>query len=1332
MRKFFILMMIVAAALAGQPARAQQINKLSASTQMFLDEQAGRITLDATEQQVQERAKVKGISVAEAKRQAKWDRPIAAPVMMDGKKYISAFVRVTDAAARAQLEALGVQIECEFLGGTLFTTLIPVDQIEAVAAIASVSRVSVATKKRPLTDAARQYSNVDDVLNHTADAISAGLPTSYDGTGVVLGVIDTGIDFQHKAFKDASGNFRIKRAYVYNGSSAREYGDGASYSLTSSAPTTDDSAEDHGTHTSSTAGGSSVTISGTTTTVTTNHANATYGGMAPGADLYLAGINGLNDTYLANAFQKICSYADGQGKPVVVSNSWGSQFGPHDGTGEFADIINQYFGDSHPNHICLFAASNDAGTNGFSVSGTATSSSPLGTIIRWNTDYISYYYKAIASAWSRSTGVTLACKIIVINSSGTKQTEVTVNPSTNGTTVSGLSSYVSSGSLYAYKDYVGGSNKSQILLYTSGLRMKSGYYLAVQFYPTSGSTIVDVWSASGYTYFTNSPSTSGYTWTKGTDDMCVSDEATYANSIAVGAYSTKRVVKDYNNTSHTLSDYTLGEIAPFSSYATAAKSPTGMAYPWICAPGATIVSAVNHYDTNGDYSYINGNSAYYGMYRVNSDTSNPYGSMEGTSMATPAAAGIVALWLQAAKSVGKDLTVNDVKEIMKETAIKDSYVTTGSNRTHFGNGKIDALAGIKYILGDATPTPTITADPTSLTFAGVIGQTYTKTVTVTGTNLEGNITIAKSGNAAYTIDKTSITRGSDGKASATVTVTYKPTTTGNTTATLTLTSSNAENVTVSITGTATAPTITATPANVTFSCETGETRTQVITVKGTNLSGAVTATLSGGNGYYSIDKTSIAAATANSTNGGTITVTYKPTVAGNTSATLTLTSSNASNVTVNISGTATTPVPTIITSTQSVGFGTSFTNVDNTQSFNVSGKNLTGNITATLTDQNGVFALNTTTITAAEAAQGKAITVTFNPKAAQTYNGSIRLTSNGATAVTINLNGTGELQKVVPVMQPADTNHVYFNSFRADWTDETPADNVASYTLWVNRYVQPQYTLLLEETFAKCTRETTQSIANSLNNYMDNVGWTGYRVYQTVGGVRLGSGQGSGYITSPALNLSEGTGKISVVFTAKPYNTDTNVNVKITCGDATQTITVNSEAEQTIVLDAEQAANQKVQIATTASRKRIIITALKIYDGDVTAQNAPARVAAEQGDSTMRTITGITDRFYTVSDLTGGGTFDYKVKAIYADNTESDWSNVERVTLVNRPHAGLLGDVNLDGTVDVQDVNILVAIVLGKDSADNYDRRAYINDDDVVDVQDVNLVISIMLGKSAE
>ncbi len=59
----------------------------------------------------------------------------------------------------------------------------------------------------------------------------------------------------------------------------------------------------------------------------------------------------------------------------------------------------------------------------------------------------------------------------------------------------------------------------------------------------------------------------------------------------------------------------------------------------------------------------------------------------------------------------------------------------------------------------------------------------------------------------------------------------------------------------------------------------------------------------------------------------------------------------------------------------------------------------------------------------------------------------------------------------------------------------------------------------------------------------------------------------------------------------------------------------------------------------------------------------------------------------------------------------------------------LLGDINLDGIVDVSDVNIIINIMLGKAQASNYTGISDLNGDGSVDVSDVNAVINIMLGK---
>ena len=806
-------------------------SKLSLTTQMFLNERDGK---EVTRRKAPTVERDLGLKLDETFRNKiaqGGDRLYAAPEVQNGVTYISTFIRVKNDAEISELEAKGVQIQCKFDNG-LVTAIVPVDSLESVAGLDNVARLNVSPLMHKATNTARTATKAGDVLTQSTDAISAGLSKVYDGTGVVLGVVDTGIDFQHVAFKDKNGNSRIKRAYVYNGSSAKEY-----TSITSSAPTTDDSGEDHGTHTSSTAGGSSVIINGSNVTVTDNHASATYGGIAPGADLYLAGIKSLSSTYMANAFQKICNYADAQGKPVVVSNSWGSQMGPHDGTGDFADITNQYFGDNHPNHICLFAASNDAGKGieggGYHASGTSTSSKPFGTVHRShtysNTDDGYYYYGTVANAWTRSSiSGSLACKIYVLDSStGAVKTSVTVTKgSSNYKTVSGLSSYYS-GSLTVYFDYIS-STKSQILLYSSGLTTKSSttttkngstyykskYTLAIQIYPTSGSATIDVWGGDNG-YMTSTPATSGYTWTSGSDNSSVSDEATMPSVIAVGAYVSKNSVKDYNGTTHSLAHkYTVGDIAYFSSYQEAGQGPTGQQIPWITAPGATVVAGVNAYHTSG--GYLDDTYASYEMYRVNSNKTNPYGSMEGTSMATPVAAGVVALWLQAAKESNKSMTTTDIKNVMKNTAINDSYTTTGANASHFGNGKINALAGIKAILGtsggtvtpdpDPTPTPdpAITASKTSVSLATTVGTPVSTTFTVTGTNVTSTATVALTdASGVFTVSPATISASAltSGKA---VTVTFNPSAAGTFTGKVTVTSGSAK-VTVNLTATATAP-----------------------------------------------------------------------------------------------------------------------------------------------------------------------------------------------------------------------------------------------------------------------------------------------------------------------------------------------------------------------------------------------------------------------------------------------------------------------------------------------------------------------------------------------
>ena len=332
--RFVLLLGFVATTMVawGQIAN---VEKMSISTQMFLDELAGRISLDPPAPTTKSSGEIDNPNVRP------YQRPIASPETVDGVKYISSYICVTDESVISELEALGVIIECRFVNGIL-TTLIPIEKIEEVAALEGVKGIEVSEVMYPTTDNARQTTNTDDVLTLSNDALTAGLSKVYDGTGVIVGVIDTGIDFQHIAFKDKDGNSRIVGVYCCTTSDNPDYDWTGSGTL----PTTDKTTGEHGSHTSSIAAGSSVIVNGTNVTVTDDHANATYGGMAPGADLYLAGLGTLYHTRISNAMQSMVNYAANQGQPLVINNSYGSTSGPHVGTASYyGQIVNSYFGD---------------------------------------------------------------------------------------------------------------------------------------------------------------------------------------------------------------------------------------------------------------------------------------------------------------------------------------------------------------------------------------------------------------------------------------------------------------------------------------------------------------------------------------------------------------------------------------------------------------------------------------------------------------------------------------------------------------------------------------------------------------------------------------------------------------------------------------------------------------------------------------------------------------------------------------------------------------------------------------------------------------------------
>ena len=233
--------------------------------------------------------------------------------------------------------------------------------------------------------------------------------------------------------------------------------------------------------------------------------------------------------------------------------------------------------------------------------------------------------------------------------------------------------------------------------------------------------------------------------------------------------------------------------------------------------------------------------------------------------------------------------------------------TTGNNSTGQGGGSYTFNYGEAMIIGIAPPAgalgPQITVDPTTLAFEGYVGDTYTKTFTVTGANLEGNITITKQGASNITVSPTSITAANAANG-VQVTVTYKPTAAGNSNATITLASTNAESVTVNVTGTAEAkvPTITVDPTSLNINANLSSTVTKTINVTGLFLTNNITVTLNDNNNVFSVTPTTITA--ANAANGVPVTVSFNSANEGNFTGSITFTSNGAESKTVQLTASA--------------------------------------------------------------------------------------------------------------------------------------------------------------------------------------------------------------------------------------------------------------------------------------------------------------------------------------------------------------------------------------------------------------------------------------------
>lgn len=194
--------------------------------------------------------------------------------------------------------------------------------------------------------------------------------TGFDGTGVAVGIIDTGIDILHADFRKADGKTRIKWL-LQTGIAGGKHPDleakycgvigatcailneddiNAAIATESTANTYD--ATGHGTHVASIAAGNG----GPMATKTPK-----YVGVAPGADLIVGALESFQDDDVSWAAQFVFDRAAEMGEPCALNVSLGSDYGAHDGSDILDRRLARLVGDNKPGRAIAVAAGNSAG-----------------------------------------------------------------------------------------------------------------------------------------------------------------------------------------------------------------------------------------------------------------------------------------------------------------------------------------------------------------------------------------------------------------------------------------------------------------------------------------------------------------------------------------------------------------------------------------------------------------------------------------------------------------------------------------------------------------------------------------------------------------------------------------------------------------------------------------------------------------------------------------------------------------------------------------------------------------------------------------------------------
>ncbi|MDD3478972.1 MAG: S8 family peptidase [Paludibacteraceae bacterium] len=568
------------------------------------------------------------------------------------QEYVSAYIYLANYTADISfLESYGVIIDHTF--DSILTVKIPVEQLEPLSQSEKVSYIEIGTPVAKKMSYARTAAKVDKVQAGT------DLSHPFLGTGVIVGIIDYGFQYNHINFYDENDNYTTLRVkQVWDQSHDKKYTTQTSIETAQYDDDNDDTG--HATHVAGIATGS---YSG----------NSNYG-IAKNSDIIMVSY-GTTNTDITNGIKYIYDYATSVNKPAVVNMSLGSHQGPHDGTSTFDITCDNMQG---PGRLLVGSAGNEGNMKLYREESLNDKQSSL-KYVTFEKHYDQY---SVIDIWGDNNQKYTVQIVILNDANETLYTSSAYNATISGNyslTESNYGSTYASGkiSIYTAKSRNSTNAKGNVLVYLNGFSIKTGYKLGIKYNAITAGTI-KAWGTEYELYWANGQTTSTMGEIGGTGKRIITS----------GAYTT-------------FARYTGSYVKSIASFSSKGPTADGRMKPDITAPGDAIVSSIPDITSVTKYadsktSETIGDKTYYWAY------------MSGTSMATPFVTGVLATWLEA----NPQLTPEKVREVLSTTSMTDTYTGTCPNNT-WGYGKIDAYEGLLKVIA-TTPIQNLETMPDAI------------------------------------------------------------------------------------------------------------------------------------------------------------------------------------------------------------------------------------------------------------------------------------------------------------------------------------------------------------------------------------------------------------------------------------------------------------------------------------------------------------------------------------------------------------------------------------------------------------------------------------------